>query len=79
VSPPGCGRSGLRLAAALVTVTVGRENFGNSLRLALAAEALRSAGRPLASDVTVLTVTSARLFKLPLAVTQTCHAGGLCQ
>ena len=33
----------------------------------------------LASEVTVLTVTSARLFKSPLAVTQTRHAGGLCQ
>jgi len=73
VSPPGGGRPGLRLAA-LVTVGELRK------LIQWQAAALPVTRRPgLASEVTVLTVTSARLFKSPLAVTQTRHAGGLCQ
>ena len=59
------------------------ENFGNLL--AGGGPDTESAGESEAraclsdSEVTVLTVTSARLFKSPLAVTQTRHAGGLCQ
>ena len=74
MSPPGGGRPGLRLAA-LVTVGEIRKLTGR-----------RPGGRALTrrpglarSEVTVLTVTCARLFKSPLAVTQTRHAGGLCQ
>jgi len=52
------------------------ENFGNSLA-GPDSEARAQACSD--SEVTVLTVTSARLFKSPLAVTQTRHAGGLCQ